>query len=206
MKYSWSLTGQFGTPVEGKDAERYLYTPIHARADGLVMGLFLAHLEVFAGDRSKRGLAGSAWPVLAAACIFLLFRKSAGGAFNYTCYALVFGSCTWFLLTPRAWLTVLDSRAFYVLSRLSFGSYLNHFYLHHPLAGLALRLLPFAEQSPLLHQLASFGFFVAASAAVAVLTFCLIESPFLRLREWLFSKWPHNQTNDHAPALERQPG
>ena len=184
----WRLTGDFTTPLAGDDQMRYLYMPIHTRADGLVMGLFLAHLDVADGDSYKRGFAGSIGPVVAAAGVFLVFRTLGRGVFNYTVYALLFGSITWFLLARRrVWLAVLELRLFYVLSRLSFGMYLNHFYLHEPMARFGLDRLPLADSMTVAHHAASFALFVAASAGVALLTFALIESPFLRLREWVYA-------------------
>jgi peptidoglycan/LPS O-acetylase OafA/YrhL len=180
------LTGDLATHVEGALRLDHIFKPIHTHADGLVMGLLLAHLDVFGGDRLKRGLLASGWPVLFSALVFVpLFRSD---LLNLTACALFFGSCTWYLVAQRRrWLSVLEWRGFYLLSRLSYGMYLNHFFLNHPMADFSMRCLPWASAAPALHQVLGTILFAASSAGVAVVTFCLIEWPFLQLREWLYA-------------------
>lgn len=178
------VSGDAATPLGAGMREACLLKPIHTHADGLVMGLFLAHLQVLDGEGYRRGFSGSPLPVLICAGAFVAFFRNA--LLSFTGCALLFGSCTWFLAgRRRAWLRPLESWVFYVLSRLSFGMYLNHFYLLHPTARLTHRYLPGGGWAPALQQVAGSLLLILASAAVAMVTFCLIEWPFLRLREWM---------------------
>jgi peptidoglycan/LPS O-acetylase OafA/YrhL len=162
------------------------YEPIHAHSDGLVLGLLLAHLEATDGDKYKSGFFASGWCVLAAlgACILLI--KLHFEILNHTGTTLFFGALVWFLLSKRrAWLGFLNWRVFYILSRLSFGMYLNHGYLHEGIAAFALKYVPSATTFPAWHTLVTFICLVVLSAGLAVVTFCLVEYPFLQLREKL---------------------
>ena len=184
----WRLTGDMAGSVEGDLKLDYLYRPFHTHADGLIMGLLLAHLQVFDGDRFKRGFPGSIFPVLISAGVFIVCFHSILVSFSGC--ALLFGSCTWFLVARRRpWLGVLESRARSMSFRVSpFGMYLNHFYLLEPAASFTFRYLPGAGWAPALQQILGTIFIAIASAALAALTFCLIEWPFLRLREWILSR------------------
>jgi peptidoglycan/LPS O-acetylase OafA/YrhL len=165
------------------------YEPIHAHSDGLVLGLVLAHLEATDGDKYKSGFFASGWCVLAAlgACIVLI--KLHYEVLNHTGTALFFGALVWFLLSKRrAWLVFLNRRVFYVVSRLSFGMYLNHGYLHEGIAAFALKYVPLASTFPAWHTLVTFMGLVVLSAGLAVVTFCLVEYPFLQLRDKMLSR------------------
>jgi peptidoglycan/LPS O-acetylase OafA/YrhL len=179
----WRLAG-LGIPLDGEVRLNALVKPIHTHADGLVVGLLLAHLDVLGGDRFRRGFLASAWVVVIGLGVGLATYNSP--VFVFSGCAIFFGACTWFLTARRRpGLGVLESRAFYTLSRLSFGMYLNHFYFHHTVARFALRHLPGADAAPAAHLLIAIALFVACSAGIAVVTYCLIERPFLRLRDRL---------------------
>ncbi|HEY7326440.1 MAG TPA: acyltransferase [Gemmataceae bacterium] len=158
---------------------------VHVRADGLVMGMLLAHLDVVDGSRFKQGLFASGWPLLISFLVFVPCFHSP--ILMETGCALFFGACTWFFVARR-WprLAMLESHSFYVISRLSFGMYLNHFYLLSVTAAFTLHYVP-ADWGAAVQQMAGTLLFIGASAGVAVVTFCLIEWPFLRLREWMFT-------------------
>jgi peptidoglycan/LPS O-acetylase OafA/YrhL len=162
----------------------FIYQPIHTHSDGLVVGLLIANLRSAGAGRDRAGLCASGWGLLlgaaAAAALWAAHRE----VFGYTGIALAFGSLFWYLLSGgRAWHAVFRPRFFYVISRLSFGIYLNHQFIikaAYRSAGLAP---PLADRLPALGNLATAVAFAAASAAVSVATFCLVEYPFLRLRE-----------------------
>jgi hypothetical protein len=102
--------------------------------------------------------------------------------------AIFFGATCWYLLAaPRPWLAFLNAWPFYLISRLSFGMYLNHFYLLDSVTGFAMKYIPCATSVPSLHHAATALLVTAVSAAVATLTFCVIEFPFLRVRDRLLS-------------------
>jgi peptidoglycan/LPS O-acetylase OafA/YrhL len=182
----WRLTGGLHTPLAEDLRLTYLHKPFHVCADGLVMGLLLAHLEVIDGDRFKRGLLGSALPVFAGVGIFVMSFRSV--VLSSTGCAFLFGSCTWYLVARRRkGLRVLESWGFFVLSRLSYGMYLNHFYLLQSTGNFTLGHLVGVGWAPAAQQIAGTLLFITTSVGVAVVTFCLIEWPFLRLREWVLS-------------------
>jgi hypothetical protein len=123
----WWLKDGSGGALPRDLSVLYLEKPFHTRADGLVMGLLLAHLDVFGGSRWKRGFLSSRWVVVVGGVTFgALFRSP---VLEYTGSAASFGACTWFLVARRYPFAVLESRAFYLLSRLSYGMYLNYFFL-----------------------------------------------------------------------------
>ncbi len=181
-----------------------LYTPFHTHCDGLVMGLLLANYAVTGTrDRVTRFLA-SGWGLLAALLACVGLQRINRPVLDFTGITLLWGASLWFLASvPRRGLRLLDSRGFYVISRLSFGMYLNHEYMENFAAEIGLRVLPFATRLPALHQVATTVLFACLSAAAAVPTFCLIEYPFLQLREHLLAKRPRPASLNPVPA--RQP-
>lgn len=182
----WHLTGDLATPIPEELKMACFHKPFHVRADGLVMGLLLAHLEVVDGNRFKAGFLASGFPLLISIAVFLSCFHNL--ILADTGCALLFGSCTWFLIARRrTGLRVLESWVFYILSRLSFGMYLNHFYLLNSTADFTLHHVPGAGWASAFQQMAGTVLLILASAGVALVTFCLIEWPFLRLREWIFA-------------------
>lgn len=164
--------------------KEYLYTPIHAHADGLAIGLLLAHFDVADGDRFKVGILGSFWVVVAGATACAGLILISGPFFNYTGISLFFGSLVWFLLArPRWWLRWLEARVFFLLSRLSFGMYLNHQFLNGIVARFMVRRVAMPWGSAALHNVATTAILIVLSSLAAVMTYCLIEHPFLRWRE-----------------------
>ncbi len=203
MLVHWRLTGDLVSPIADDLKMYYLQKPIHVRADCLVMGVLLAHLDVLDSGHLKRGLLASGWALLAGFVAFLLLFHSS--VLADTGCALFFGACTWFFLARRRpRLRILESWGFYLFSRLSFGMYLNHFYLLSGTAAFTLNYVP-ASWTPAIQQIVGTLLLVGASAIVAVVTFCLIEWPFLRLREWIFAGEQkssfHAQSNITVPPL-----
>ncbi len=185
------LTGDFWRHDPGL-WNRHIYQPIHSNCDGLLMGLILANLVVERGRDSVRGGAAlTAWVLLLASCIAMpLFRGVQREVFNLTGMTFLLGSLVWLalqtdrFLPPEGFINrAISGRVFYWLSRLSYGMYLNHSYLHAPAVRFTLAYLPGRDTAPSLHLLASECIVAALSAAAAVVTYCLIEHPFLVLRD-----------------------
>jgi peptidoglycan/LPS O-acetylase OafA/YrhL len=88
---------------------------------------------------------------------------------------------------------------FYWISRLSFGMYLNHEYIA---PWVVERLLPALGlgRSHLVANLAGVAVLVVISAAVALVTFCLVEHPFLQLRKIVLAKPARGQASDFTPV------
>jgi peptidoglycan/LPS O-acetylase OafA/YrhL len=166
--------------------EAALYGPIHTHCDGLLVGLFLAWVSVHAPAALKPGLRHRwAGPVLAMGA-GLALRQLDPNLLNFTGLALFYGGMAVLGLrsSGRA-RAVAGWRGFYILSRLSYGMYLEHFEIVPRVLPPVARVL-----SPVLGQgvfLALVMFLVGAmiSAAGAALTFVLVEEPFLALR----SRW-----------------
>jgi peptidoglycan/LPS O-acetylase OafA/YrhL len=172
-----------------------IYSPIHTHSDGLVMGLLIANYEVTSASRSRTGFLTSPWSVPVAVVVCLGLQKLQSETFDFTGLALVFGAATWFLLYNKSrWLGFLDSGLFYVLSRLSYGMYLNHEYLHEWVAKVILHDSPLSHSLPTIHEMGAVLLLTALSAAGATVTFCLVEWPFLQLRDRLLAR-------PAAPAL-----
>jgi len=106
--------------------------------------------------------------------------------FSFTGLGLVYGGMVALGLRAGPRVRALTAcRAFHVLSRLSYGMYLNHFeVLPRLLPRLTRELVPIVGSG---WVLAAVAYLVAilSSALVAAVTFVLIEEPFLALRE----KW-----------------
>ncbi|MFN3650786.1 MAG: acyltransferase family protein [Armatimonadota bacterium] len=177
----WWVTGglESGRPEAFR---QFLYQPIHTHADGLVMGLLLAHLW-HSGEMKKQRFLTSGWCLGLSAAVFLAFRKAHNEILDFSGLSLVWGAATCFLLGHPGFLPrLIVCRVFHLLSRLSFGMYLNHEYLQKPVAELALRFIPFAGELAPWHNILTGWLLVLVSAAVATVTYCAVEHPFLELR------------------------
>ena len=157
---------------------RTLYFPIHTHADGLAIGLLLAYGAVFRPDliASKRfRWFASCLLVIGGAGLSLLSRP----IFNFTTLALCFGAATLFGLGLQGMSSIWNWRGFYLTSRLSYGIYLNHFWILRGSASLADRW--HLGAGPLGLWICFLPCLVI-SMAIAAITFQLIEWPFLKLR------------------------
>jgi peptidoglycan/LPS O-acetylase OafA/YrhL len=177
-----------------------LFSPLYYRSithcDGLIMGLIVANLwETRTQTRSKFA---NPW-LLVAVGTFALGALNAlqKEIFDFTGLALFFGSFVWLGVQRRV--RVFDSRLFYWISRLSFGMYLNHEYMA---PWVVARVLPHLglSRSHLLANLLGVVVLVVISAAVALVTFCLVEHPFLQLRKIVLGRPARTQTSDFTPV------
>jgi peptidoglycan/LPS O-acetylase OafA/YrhL len=151
--------------------------------------MLLSNLEIDGALRNRVWFLSSSFSVPLAILVCLILQRLQSEVFDFTGLALVFGALTWFLLlNKRWWLSVLDSRFFYVISRLSYGMYLNHEYMHEWATRVMLRWIPLAKSLPALHETITIALFASLSAGVSLVTFCAIESPFLHLRDSLLAK------------------
>ncbi len=176
-----------GFRVKNAAAFGHLYYPFHTHSDGLIAGLLVANLVVVArlpGAPAWRGLLSRPWLVFAAgAAAFGACWKLQSETLNFTGLAIFFAAVVWWGIHGHSqW---MSGRIFYLGSRLSFGMYLNHPYLIQPLTRLVLgsHAHPLVWAAPLVTVLA-----VCLSAALSLLTFCLVEHPFLLLRTVLLRR------------------
>jgi peptidoglycan/LPS O-acetylase OafA/YrhL len=179
-----------------------IYGPIHTHCDGLLVGLFLAWASV------KRPASLSPehphpwrWPLVAIVGGFVL-RGIDQALFSFSGLALIYGGLVALGLRAGPRVKQLAAwRGFHVLSRLSYGMYLNHFeVLPRLLPRLTRELVPLVGSG---WVLAAIAYLVAivSSALVAAVTFILIEEPFLALRE----RWEarHRPVRAVPPVLRR---
>ncbi|HXT58260.1 MAG TPA: acyltransferase, partial [Pirellulales bacterium] len=198
----WRLTGDFSMH-DPELFKRHLYQPIHLHCDGLLMGLILSNLAAERRDVAPRSSLRYGAGLLVLSCVALVgLRAMQREVFNFTGLTLVLGALTSLALRDIGSAGILQARPFYWLSRLSYGMYLNHAYLHEPLAQFAVAFIPGMERAATLHFIATESLVVASSVCFAVVTFCLIEHPFLRLRNVLLERSKAGRTSPEAGAAE----
>jgi peptidoglycan/LPS O-acetylase OafA/YrhL len=174
--------------------------PIHLHAEALLAGLILAWIAVqrprwIAKESStrvsRRGLA----VLIVGTGLGLALDVVNKELFAFTALGLIFGSCTYFVLVDRSSLTrPLHAFVFYPISRLSYGMYLNHFLVIPASTAWAIATVP----GPL--PVVFFTGLILGtliSVAAAVITFLLIEHPFLQLRGHLL----HGDRSHTASAV-----
>jgi peptidoglycan/LPS O-acetylase OafA/YrhL len=163
-----------------------LYRPIYTHADGLAVGVFLAWLSAFHHDRLRSKAFSIAAVASMLACGLVLYKLS-HLLLNFTALGLIYGSFELYAISPLPLPRVVDWGGFYLLSRLSFGLYLNHMGM---LAMLHAKLSNLSKNS----QLAYWSIYLLCLLAcllVATATFLLIEWPFLRIRaRWVSHSRP----------------
>jgi peptidoglycan/LPS O-acetylase OafA/YrhL len=164
-----------------------IHRPIHTHADGLLMGLLLANFAADGKGPDPRSNAPT-WALVTSAVLFASTYVIQRQVLLFSGAALFFGCLTWFLLArPQLSSKLFGFRPFYLVSRLSYGMYLNHLLLLKGVLAVGLAL-PLASLSPSLHSAGVALTLTAVSLAVACVSYCLIEHPFLRLRDRLLSK------------------
>ncbi|HEY3818901.1 MAG TPA: acyltransferase [Polyangiaceae bacterium] len=179
----WRLTGSFSHHDSALWVLR-IYLPFHLHADPLVMGLILSNLTA-SGDEA--GGHRTLWTLLLGAVVCLPLVLVQREVFSFTEVALLFGACVRFAISPMARrVPLLGARVFYVLSRLSFGMYLNHRYFESFVFDLFTRPGTAPGHGP--PFLVLYGALALVSALASVVTFCLVEHPFLELRSRLLER------------------
>ena len=171
------LTGHFF----GKDARVFnlLYVPFPTHCDGLITGLFVANLTA-SKERFKGLLARPALLVLLSFLLLVALSAVQGDIFQFTGLGILFAAIVWWAVSTNA--NYLGQHIFYLISRLSFGMYLNHeyfapFIVRRVEPALGLMRLGAASATG-----AGFVLLALLSMALSAVTFCLIEHPFLVLR------------------------
>lgn len=156
-----------------------MYYKFHTHCDGLIIGLIISNLWI-SRNKPKSSAKKAALIVVGGGVVLILLRELQHEVFIFTGLAVFFGSLVWLGLTSRsAW---FRSRLFYWISRLSFGMYLNHAYLIGPTVNGIVPHFQFLPQSSIQAQLLGTLILTGLSAALATVTFCLVEHPFLQLR------------------------
>jgi peptidoglycan/LPS O-acetylase OafA/YrhL len=170
----------------GERGLAWMYGPIHTHCDGLLVGLFLAWASVKRPETLTPEYPHPwRWPLVAILAGFVL-RGIDQTLFSFTGLGLIYGGMVALGLRAGPRVRQLTAwRGFHVLSRLSYGMYLNHFeVMPRLMPPLTRALVPLVGSG---WVLAAITYLVAivSSALVAAVTFILIEEPFLALREKL---------------------
>jgi peptidoglycan/LPS O-acetylase OafA/YrhL len=169
-----------------------LYYPFHTHCDGLVMGLIISNVWVNRRNKVATKRWRSLLLVLVGFIALVALRQLQHEVLIFTGLALFFGSLVWFGLNTGV--RLFQSRLFYWISRLSFGMYLNHPYLEKPVFYGVLPHLHLFAAGSIASQLLGTFLLSLASAAIAFVTFCLVEHPFLNLRTRLLGERKASQT------------
>jgi peptidoglycan/LPS O-acetylase OafA/YrhL len=157
-----------------------IYYASLTHCDGLIMGLIISNL--WTAREHPKGKFASPWSlmiiaILLAATLHVIQKE----IFDFTTLAFLFGAFAWLGLQRR--IAIFNAKPFYWISRLSFGMYLNHEYMVPWIVKSLLPSLITLLHSPVLANLLGFGLLTLLSAAIAIVTFCLVEYPFLQMRK-----------------------
>ena len=114
-----------------------LLSPFHTHADGLLLGLVLAWLSVtIPAMTATHPLAANLPPTATRAGAGVVLGQIDKNGVAFTGLALLYGAMTLFILRDDGATTRWTSfRGFHVISRLSYGMYLNHFLVLSRLPG-----------------------------------------------------------------------
>lgn len=169
--------------LSGLAAQKMVYSPFHTHSDGLAIGVLLSWIVVFKPDWAGH----SQWKVACLSVPFIavaLVLRSIGPdyLFAYSALALIYGSATFWAICAKRVPALFRRKEFHIVSRLSYGMYLNHVYI----MGLLSRSLFIAMGSGIVGYCISGVVVWMLSIIVAFVTFALVELPFLDYRErWL---------------------
>jgi peptidoglycan/LPS O-acetylase OafA/YrhL len=178
LRYS-ALAHAPGVPVSD-----VIYSPIHLHSDGLAAGLILSWLSVFCPKWWSSGKSAIWLPCLVIAT-GLALRFLGKDVFSYSALALIYGGTALFGLRVHAANRLASWRGLFVISRLSYGTYLNHLVLIEALPAAWVQHIGSAYGTSTVAFLAAFLTVCAVSLSIAFVTFALIERPGLQWRERL---------------------
>lgn len=208
-----TLTSYFAAGGLYEKADHILIYPFHTHLEGLLAGLFIALLvetrPKILEVRSRSGISWLGLGILGASVLTVAgLRTLDQRLFAFFNLGLIFGALTFWVLTDRSWLSrPLGAWIFYPISRLSYGMYLNHWWFARSSNVAIVSFVQRFTDRPSVVFLVTLAIGTIASIAFAVLTFVLIEHPFLLLRErWLAhrraSKVPSNASVRMAGSTE----
>lgn len=168
-----------GSHLPEPELRQWMYLKIHTHSDGLAVGILLAWLAVVHPSWIKR--AQIRWPAAVAMLgVGLLIYRVSPIVTNFGALALIYGAATLVGMGATRIPSVFNWQGFYVISRLSYGMYLNQFGL---LEHMEPRQAAWHAKWGELGYWACAALSLAFSVALAALTFMLIERPFLLLRD-----------------------
>jgi peptidoglycan/LPS O-acetylase OafA/YrhL len=101
--------------------------------------------------------------------------------FDFSSLAIVFAAVAWYGIRKNS--GIFNAKIFYWISRLSFGMYLNHEYFCPWMAQSIMPRFTFLAHTPALANMVDLLLLTSLSIAIALVTFCLVEHPFLQMRK-----------------------
>jgi peptidoglycan/LPS O-acetylase OafA/YrhL len=179
------VTGNFFLHNQALLVKLYLNPFTHG--DGLIMGMIISNLRV-TREKPAAKFATPGVLIAVAAALFIGLAELQKEIFLFTVLALFFGSLVWLGVERRP--AIFNSRFFYWISRLSYGMYLNHEYLCPWMIRVLLPALPFTTRLPALANFIGVVLLGVFSTAIAIVTFCFVEYPFLQMRNALLRRTP----------------
>jgi peptidoglycan/LPS O-acetylase OafA/YrhL len=195
----WKLTGDFQHRNNHVFAS-YIYQPIHTHADGLVIGMLIALYRCLNEKRAVTGFFTSGYCILAAAIVFGIGHIVQREVFDFLGMSLIFGSMVQYCLSNRPkYLAFMNGWYFYVISRLSYGMYLNHEYMADGVARITNRGLPFLSGIPALREMIGALVLTVFSVLLSLITYCLIEHPFLHFRDLVLNRRTITTDSEKSP-------
>ena len=170
----------------GETLEAKMNYPIHLHSEPLLIGLIIALFSIIRPQWFVKHPKGKvAWRPLgifvAAMVVGLTLDKVNKNVFAFLALGLIFGGAVYFSMVDRSPLSrPLHAWVFYPISRLSFGMYLNHFLVVPGSTAWVIRHGAGLPTNVVFWLGLLLG--TAISIATAILTFFLVEHPFLTLR------------------------
>jgi len=161
-----------------------MYFPSITHCDGLIAGLIISNLAAEARTRGAVSIfhrIAPGWIVGAALVVGGGIYAVQREVFDFSSLAIVFAAVAWYGVRTNS--RIFNARIFYWISRLSFGMYLNHEYFCPWMAKWAMPRLAFLMHAPALANMVDLLLLTMLSVAISLVTFCLIEHPFLEMRK-----------------------
>ena len=172
------------------DGFQVLYQPSITHADGLVIGLIISYIQIFHNRFLTWSLLRSPVILILGAVALLFAHLLQREVLVFSGLALLFGSIVAYCVSGGFIPSFVNWWVFYFGSRLSFGMYLNQGFMIEHITSF-LKRTPLLWGNDIAFQITTFLVASLISALVAVVTFCLIEHPFLELRKrWLTTPSP----------------
>lgn len=178
-----SVTGHFFQHSPDLFAPIYYSSVTHC--DGLIMGMIVSNLWV----TQKKFISRLATPegfVVASIALLIGLHQLQKEIFDFSVLALLFGSFVWYGIQRRP--AIFNSIVFYWISRLSFGMYLNHEYMCPWMITFVLPMLRLPTHFQAFTNLVGVVLVAVFSAAISLVTFCLVEHPFLQMRKIVLAR------------------
>ena len=200
----WNALQEFtARGLTGRNLTDALYSPLHLHCEPLLAGLAIALASVvrphwFRVAPDHRGLSRAGLAVFVGASVLgIALRTLNKHIFPFTALGLIYGSLALWLMIDRSWVhRVASWRVFYPVSRLSYGMYLNHFYILPAMTAWSVAALRARGASEPVWFFGGLLTGVLTSMLAAAITFLLVERPFLLLRDRLLGTRHENA----APA------